>query len=77
MTHEETYQKRRTDGLKKQEKGSPLKPSEKVAIEGKWFFTVPLPIEVIEKILRIAEKHDVRPSQIAEVWIMKGLNGGK
>lgn len=77
MTHEETYHKKRKDGLEKQKNKQPLMPSERVALEGRWYFTIPLPMEVIEEILVIAEQHDVRPSQIAEVWIMKGLNGGK
>ena len=74
MNHIEIYNKRRKQGQEKLLEGKPLTPSEKTAMEGKWFFTLALPMTVIEDIVKLANQYNVKPSQIVETWIMKGVS---
>lgn len=53
--------------------GLTLSGAEQAAIDGKWFFTVCLPTEVIGQILALADKSGVKPGDIVSAWVMKGL----
>lgn len=73
MTHEEIYLKKRKTALRKKEAGEQLKPSEEVALSGSWFFTVPLPIEIIDRIIDMARLANVKPSDIVASWVYKEM----
>lgn len=74
LGHREEYDIARKSAKQKIEKGLELKSSEICANDGRWFFTMAIEIETFDKIIELAEKYSVKPWQIAEAFILKGLN---
>jgi len=77
MREHEQFEMKKKIALRKVERKEQLKPAEKIAYDNKWYFSIVLPISVIEQIVVMAEQYNVKPSEIAEVWIMKGLEAFK
>lgn len=59
--------------LKKKSKEK-LNNEEKLLKSGSWFFSLPLPLDVIYWIKNTAELYDCKPYQIVEAFIMKEYN---
>ena len=77
LGHREEYEKARKAAVNKIRCGMDLKKSEIAANNGRWFFTMTLPIDVFDEIIELSEQYAVKPSEIAETFILKGLNKGK
>ena len=77
MKHLQLFQKKKAKAQQKQKKGMLLNNSESIAIKDQWFFTIVLPIEVIDQIVSISEKYGVKPSDIGTLYISQGLQKEK
>jgi len=74
LVHREEYEIARKKAEVKTRCGMDLKKSEIAANNGRWFFTITLPIDIFDEVIELAEKYAVKPSEIAETFILKGLN---
>ena len=77
MEQQESFDRIKRKAIAKTKKGELLKPEEKIAMENMWYFTLPLPITVIDEIVLLSKSYYVKPSKLVEAFIMKGLTGGK
>ena len=73
MTKESTYEKCKKSAIEKNIAGERLNKLEKAAIEGKWYFNMVIPHDVIEQIVKKASDAGIKPSELVSLWIMRGL----
>lgn len=77
MNHKEIYEEKRRKAKEKKAAGLQLSRSEKIAYASKWYFSIPLDIDVYESVIEMAEEYGVMPCQIVEAWIMKGYGASR
>jgi hypothetical protein len=65
------FQKAFVSGMKKKHNGDGLRQSEEVAIKGEWYFTLPLPVKVIDRIIEDSERKETKPSEIVRAMVME------
>lgn len=69
------YKKALLDAAKKRELGEELLKKHVLAESGEWYFTLTLPIDVIDSIVSLSETFGVKPSDLAKIWVSKGIDG--
>lgn len=77
MTHKEIYEAKKKKAKEKKAAGLQLSKSEKVAFANRWYFSIPLDIDVYESVIEMAEEYGVMPYQIVEAWIIKGYGASR
>lgn len=71
---QEEFENALKNAKEKQSKGLLLKSSERLALENQWFFTLPLPLNVIEKIIETAHSMNIKSSELVAAWIFKEVS---
>ena len=69
----ESYLRAKTRALNKLADGVTLSKSEDAALNGMWYFTITLPVDTINELVKMADKNGVKPSTLASAWIEKGI----
>lgn len=63
-----------TSAIRKKAEKNPLSKSEKIAIEGKWYFTTVLPINIIDEIIDQANDLCIKPSEFVSKLILDNIS---
>lgn len=71
--YKEEYEQALVKAKKKEEKNLSMKKNEKLAMSGRWYFSLTLEMENFDRIIELAEQYSVKPSELAEMWILQGL----
>ena len=71
---QEDFENALRNAKEKESKGLLLKSSERLALENLWFFTLPLPVEVIEKIVATAHSMNIKSSELVAAWVFREVS---
>lgn len=73
QNHRDAYNIHRVNAENKIQRGIDLNSSEKMASEGKWFFTFGLDVESFDKVVELSAQYAIKPGQLVEMFVLKEL----
>ena len=68
------YERVKERARAKRYKNQQLSRSEQLALQDMWWFTFPLPVEIINKLADMAEENGCNPSDFVSLWIQKNID---
>lgn len=77
MKHLEQFKKKKEKAKEKALAGLLLNNSESIAIKDEWFYTIVLPVDVIQRIVLLSERYGIKPGDLGALYISQGLSKEK